>query len=74
MEQILPDDEIAERINTLSSKQWEVLNVAQTWVKESVKYNECNAETVYNSNRNFSELYYVLEQVRIATSETHFDI
>ena len=33
MPQVLPDNEIAEGINSLNSKQREVFNVLHTWVK-----------------------------------------
>ena len=39
MPQILPDDEIAEGINRLNSKQMEVFNVVHKWAKEYVKCN-----------------------------------
>ena len=38
MPQILPDDEIAEGINPLDSKQREVFSVVHTWAKDYVKY------------------------------------
>ena len=39
MPQILPDDEIAEGINRLNSKEKEVFNVVHKWGKEYVKCN-----------------------------------
>ena len=39
MPQILPDDEIAEGINWLNSKQMQFFNVVHKWAKEYVKYN-----------------------------------
>ena len=45
--QILPDDEIAEGINSLNSKQREVFNVVHTWAKDYVKYNGHNVQPVH---------------------------
>ena len=39
MPQILPDDEIAEGINWLNSKQMQFFNVVHKWAKEYVKCN-----------------------------------
>ena len=47
MPKILPDDDIAEGINSLNSKQREVFNVAHTWAKDYVKYNGHNVEPVH---------------------------
>ena len=44
MPQIFPDNEIAEGINFLNSKQREVFNVAHKWAKEYVKCNGHNVE------------------------------
>ena len=38
MSQILPDDEIAQSINSSRPKQREVFNVIHTWAKDYVKY------------------------------------
>ena len=38
MPKILLDDEIAESINSLNSKQKEVFNVVFTWSKDYLKY------------------------------------
>ena len=40
MPQILPDDKITKRINSLNTKQREVFNVVNTWAKDYVKYDE----------------------------------
>ena len=45
--QILPDDEIAEAINSSNSKQREVFNVIHTWDKDYVKYDECNVQPIH---------------------------
>ena len=45
--QILPDDEIAEGINSLNSKQREVFNVVHKWAKEYVKCNGHNVEPMH---------------------------
>ena len=39
---ILPDDEIAECINSLNSTQREVFNLVHTWTKDYAKYNGDN--------------------------------
>ena len=46
MPQIFPDNEIAEGINSLNSKQREVFNVAHKWAKEYVKCNGHNVELI----------------------------
>ena len=45
--QILPDDEIAEGINSLNSEQREVFNVVHTWVKDYLNYDRLNVETIH---------------------------
>ena len=47
MPQILRDDELAEGINYLNSKQREVFTVVHTWAKDYVKYNENNIEPIH---------------------------
>ena len=47
MPKILPDNDIAEGINSLNSKQREVFNVVHTWAKDYVKYNGHNVESVH---------------------------
>ena len=47
MLQVLPDNEIAEGINSVNSKQKEVFNVVHKWVKEYVKSNRHNVEPIY---------------------------
>ena len=47
MPQILPDDEIAESMNSLNSKQREVFNVAHKWTKEHAKCNGHNVEPIH---------------------------
>ena len=47
MTQISLDDEIAEGINSLNSKQREVFNMVDPWTKDCVKYNEHNVEPVH---------------------------
>ena len=47
MSQILPDDEIAEAINSSNSEQREVFNVIHTWDKDYVKYDECNVQPIH---------------------------
>ena len=47
MRQILPNDEIAEGINSLNSKQKEVFNAAHTWAKDYVKYDAHNVEPIH---------------------------
>ena len=42
-----PDNDIAEGINSLNSKQREVFNVVHTWAKDYVKYNGHNVEPVH---------------------------
>ena len=46
MPKILPDDEIAKGVNSLNSKQREVFNVINTWVKDYVKYDGYNVKPV----------------------------
>ena len=45
--QILPDDEIAEGINSLNSKQRQFFNAVHTWAKDYVKYDEHNVEPIH---------------------------
>ena len=47
MPQILPDDGIAEGINSLNSKQREVFDVVHSWVKDYVKYDGHNVEPIH---------------------------
>ena len=47
MPQILPDDEIAEGINSLNPKQGEVFNVVYKWTKDYVKYDGHNVEPIH---------------------------
>ena len=47
MPQILPDDEIAEGIHFLDSKQWKVFNLVYALAKDYVKYNEHNVEPIH---------------------------
>ena len=47
MPKILPDDEIAEVINSLNSKQREFFNMYYAWAKNCVKYNGDNVEPVH---------------------------
>ena len=47
MPQILPDNEIAEGINSLNSKQSKIFNMFHTWAKEYTKYDGHNVEPVY---------------------------
>ena len=47
MPQILPDDNIAEGINSLNLKQREVFNVIHEWVKGNVKYDWHNIEPIH---------------------------
>ena len=47
MPQILPDDEIAEGINSLNSKHREVFNVVHTWARDYVKYDGHNVEPIH---------------------------
>ena len=47
MMQILPDNDITDGINALNSKQREIFNVVDKWVKVSVKCNEHNVEPIY---------------------------
>ena len=51
MPKILPDDEIAEGINSLNLKQREVFNVVQTWAKDYVKYDGHDIEPAHISFR-----------------------
>ena len=43
----LPDDEIAEDISSLNSKQKEVFNIVHARPKDNVKYDEHDVETVH---------------------------
>ena len=47
MPQVLPDNEIAEGINSLNSKQREVFNVLHTWAKNFVKCDGHDVEPVH---------------------------
>ena len=47
MPKILSEDEIAEGINSLNSKQGEFFDVVNKWAKDYVKDNEHNIKTVY---------------------------
>ena len=47
MLKILPDDEIADSINSLDSKQKELFNVVHTWGKDYVKYNRHNVKPLH---------------------------
>ena len=47
MPKILPDDEIAEGIYSLISKQRELFNVVNKWAKDYVKYDGHNIKSVY---------------------------
>ena len=47
MLKMLPDDKIAEGINSLKLKQREVFNVVHTWAKDYVKYNGYDVEPVH---------------------------
>ena len=47
MSQKLPDDEIAENANSLTSKYRKVFNVIHAMAKDYVKYNLHNVEPVY---------------------------
>ena len=47
MPQILPDNEIAESVNSLNSKQREIFNVVHTWAKEYVTYEGHNVEPIH---------------------------
>ena len=47
MPKILPDNDIAEGINSLNSKQRDVFNVVHTWARDYVKYNGHNVEPVH---------------------------
>ena len=44
---ILPDDEIADSINSLDSKQKELFNVGHMWAKDYVKYNRHNVKPLH---------------------------
>ena len=44
---ILPDNDIAEGINSLNSKQRDVFNVVHTWARDYVKYNGHKVEPVH---------------------------
>ena len=44
---MLPDDEIAEGVESLHSKQREVFNVVPTWDKDYVKYDGHDVEPVH---------------------------
>ena len=47
MPQISPDNEIAEGINSLNSKQSEIFNMFCAWAKEYIKYDGHNVEPVH---------------------------
>ena len=47
MPQILPDDEIAEGINSLNSKKRQVFSVVHAWAKDYVKYDGHNVEPIH---------------------------
>ena len=47
MLKIFPDDEIADSINSLDSKQKELFNVVHTWAKDYVKYNRHNVKPLH---------------------------
>ena len=47
MPQILPDDEIAEGINSLNSNQREVFNVVHSWSKDYLKYDGHNIAPIH---------------------------
>ena len=47
MPQILPDDEIAEGMNSFNSKQREVFNVIHAWPIEYAKYDRHDVEPVH---------------------------
>ena len=47
MPKILPDDEIAEGINSLNLKQRGVFNVLHTWTKDYVKDNRYHVEPAH---------------------------
>ena len=47
MPQMLPDNEIAEGINSLNSKQREIFNVVHIWAKEYVTYEGHNVELIH---------------------------
>ena len=49
MPKILPDNDIAEGINSLNSQQKEAFNVVHTWAKDYVKYNGHNKMCTYFS-------------------------
>ena len=45
--QILPDDEVAEGINSLNSEQKKVFHVVHTWTNDYVKYDSHNVEPIH---------------------------
>ena len=47
MLQILPENEIAQGINSLNSKQREIFNVVHTWAKEYIKNEGHNVEPIH---------------------------
>ena len=47
MSQVLPDDEIAENINSFNSKQREIFNLFQKSAEDYVKCNGHNVEPVH---------------------------
>ena len=47
MPKILPDDEIAEGINSLNLSQSEVFHVVHIWAKDYIKYNGRDIESVH---------------------------
>ena len=47
MSKILPNDKIAEIINSFNSKQRGVFNVVHTWAKDHVKYRRHNVKPLY---------------------------
>ena len=47
MPKVLSVDEIADSINSLNSKQREVLNLVHTWTKDYVKYDGHNIELMH---------------------------
>ena len=56
--QILPNDEIAEGINSLNSKQRKVFNVVHTWAKDSVKYDGHNVEPIHTFEENIHRIFW----------------
>ena len=47
MPQIFQDDQIAEGINSLNSKQREVFNMVHTWTEDYVKYDRDNVQPIH---------------------------